>query len=191
MSAESPIFSSDLITDWHSRYSYELSGHIKQWCSKLGLPAEDAKDLLQQTFLRAYQKIHLFNSSVENPINWLKVIALNLARNHRKKIYHPHISTEPRSVLADTSFFHEISDNHPLPEVHFETRETVELVRNALESSILTERQKLVITLHYLSDTTFIDIAQRNSMSLSTVMRASRMAHQQLREHFSSLGLNP
>jgi len=45
---------------------------------------EDADDLTQETFIRAYQKLHRFDQN-KKFFTWLYTIGINLIRNHLKK----------------------------------------------------------------------------------------------------------
>ena len=45
---------------------------------------EDADDLTQETFIKAYQNLHRFNQS-KKFFTWLYTIGINLIRNHLKK----------------------------------------------------------------------------------------------------------
>jgi len=58
-------------------------------CRRYGSTNYTAKDLLQDTFVRAFDKIHQFDLQKGNPKSWLNRIAINLALNdiRNRKIY--------------------------------------------------------------------------------------------------------
>ena len=58
---------------------------------------QDADDLAQETFLRAYQKLNRFDSE-KKFFTWLYTIALNIIRNHLKS------SAERTARMAETAW---------------------------------------------------------------------------------------
>ncbi len=60
---------------------------------------QDAEDLAQETFLRAYRELHRYNTK-KRFFTWLYTISLNLIRNHLKKTnlrtaaYNVYVSTD-------------------------------------------------------------------------------------------------
>jgi len=50
-------------------------------CRRYGSPNYTAKDLMQDTFIKAFDKIHQFDAQKGKPTSWLNRIAINLALN--------------------------------------------------------------------------------------------------------------
>jgi RNA polymerase sigma-70 factor (ECF subfamily) len=124
------------------------------------LQADDARDLLQQTFLHLHRSRSDFRpGSLLRP--WLYTIALNLKRQHYRKHKRELLSDDPR-------------DFEPKPAAgsasDFElTREVRQAVRG------LPQDQQEVIVLHWMEGMPFQDVAQVVGASVSAVkVRAHR-----------------
>jgi RNA polymerase sigma-70 factor (ECF subfamily) len=117
--------------------------------------SEDADDLTQETFIRAYQYLWRYDSR-RKFFTWLYTLALNLIRNHFKK-NKDNISSEELNA-------HLLSDKNPSPETELiETQEiSVCLLRLEYESRAL-------LIMKFQQGLTFEEIAQITGKSLSTV----------------------
>lgn len=90
-----------LINDWYSSYSNDIYSYIFM----LIRDHEQAKDILQETFVNAFKKYDLFQGG--NQKAWLFRIARNLAMDHFRK-------KKPIAYLFDSSAVFQA--NEPTPE---------------------------------------------------------------------------
>jgi RNA polymerase sigma-70 factor, ECF subfamily len=127
---------------------------------------QDADDLAQETFLRAYRKLNRFNPE-KKFFTWLYTIALNIIRNHLKS------SPErtARMVEADHPPANPVDPTNP--EGLFLVKEKERLLETCLQK--LSSDLKEVVVLRYYQDLTFDEIATITNASVSAVkMRAYR-----------------
>ena len=117
--------------------------------------SEDADDLTQETFIRAYQYLWRYDTS-RKFFTWLYTLALNLIRSHFKKNKYNKSSEELSAHL--------LSDKNPSPETELiETQEiSVCLLRLEYESRAL-------LIMKFQQGLTFEEIAQITGKSLSAV----------------------
>ncbi len=139
---------------------------VKQWQNRIHYFAyryfankQDAADITQKTFIKAYQKINTLSEPAKfGP--WLYRIAKNLCldevrRNNSRKL------TSIESIDAATK------DNHLAKGSELESEITKELIQKALLE--LPEEQRLVIIMKEYEGLTFIEIAEILEIPLSTV----------------------
>ena len=117
---------------------------------------EDADDLTQETFIRAYQYLWRYDTR-RKLFTWLYTLALNLIRSHLRKKNKYNKSSEELSA-------HLLSDKNPSPETGLiETQEiSVCLLRLEYESRAL-------LIMKFQQGLTFEEIAQITGKSLSAV----------------------
>lgn len=110
---------------------------------------EDADDIVQETFLKAYKNIGSYRGEADIG-TWLTRIALNLTytKSRRKKIF----SDNPVDDYMD-----KISSDADLPEVTVEENERRMIVENGLKT--LPEKQRAVFLLRMYEDMKFKEIA--------------------------------
>ena len=116
---------------------------------------EDADDLTQETFIRAYQYLWRYDTS-KKFFTWLYTLALNLIRNHFKKNKYNKSSEELSAHL--------LADKNPSPETELiETQEiSVYLLR-------LEDESRALLIMKFHQGLTFEEIAQITGKSLSAV----------------------
>jgi RNA polymerase sigma-70 factor (ECF subfamily) len=127
---------------------------------------QDADDLAQETFLRAYRKLKRFDPE-KKFFTWLYTIALNIIRNHLKS------SPERTARIAEMA--HPPSDpvDPANPEGLFLDREKAQLLEICLQK--LPSELKEAVVLRYYQDLSFDEIATITDASVSAVkMRAYR-----------------
>lgn len=130
---------------------------------------EDARDLVQQTFLQLHRARHDFRQDAElRP--WLMTIALNLRREYfRKRGRRPEMSLELTT--------HEPSVEPASP---LERQQTAERVRAAL--SKLPSKQREVIELHWFEEMKFSQVALVVGASHSAVKVRAHRGYERLRK---------
>ena len=145
------------------RYSQRLGGII----SRLTQKPQDTEDILQETFVRAYQKLPQYRQ--EGPFAaWLYRIALNQARNHRQQAWVRRVVSlqgyqeqkkrdragngEPEPSVRSTE-----AGTNPIEDLVLR-REKNGHIQQALDQ--LPEKFRLPLLLHYFDDRTGEEIAQ-------------------------------
>lgn len=94
----------------------------------LGGQREEAEDLAQETFLKAFRAIKTFRGDSKFG-TWLRKIATNIALNHLRK---KRPQTHSLEMGADEERHYDIPDEEYAPERHLEGREAREFVERAL-----------------------------------------------------------
>jgi RNA polymerase sigma-70 factor, ECF subfamily len=117
---------------------------------------EDADDLTQETFIRAYQYLWRYDTS-KKFFTWLYTLALNLIRNHLRKKNKYNRSSEELSENL-------LADKNPSPETELiETQEiSVYLLR-------LEDESRALLIMKFHQGLSFEEIAQITGKSLSAV----------------------
>jgi RNA polymerase sigma-70 factor, ECF subfamily len=127
---------------------------------------QDADDLAQETFLRAYRKLNRFDPE-KKFFTWLYTIALNIIRNHLK--------SSPERTARKAKMDHPPANpvDTANPEGLFLAREKEQLLEICLQQ--LPSDLKEAIVLRFYQDLTFDEIAAITDTTVSAVkMRAYR-----------------
>jgi len=133
---------------------------------------EDAMDIVQETFLRFYQKIDLYQQE-KNFQNWLLQIARNLCIDHyrknRKKAseHGPALNVDDLN-LADGSSHH-----------FGKASDLKEIFSRCLKQ--LTERQRMIFVMKHINQLKYTEIAQILDVAVGTVKSLNFKAIQNLR----------
>lgn len=147
------------------RYQMQLYRYVK----RLVWRHEDVDDILQDTFLRAYQNLGSFDTS--RPLYpWLRRIAFNLAISHLRAV----CRLQPLDSLPD-DFLREMMD--PLHEV--EHAELQKAINRAIAG--LPADQQTVLSLQYREGFSYREISQHLSIPIGTVMSRLARAKEKLR----------
>lgn len=121
---------------------------------------ETAEDITQQVFERAYLNMDKLSPLADAQIkSWLYRVATNLALDHVRRAKHEQLSDEPVGA--------EIADTEPLAEEELLKKKQMEAVRRAIEQ--LDETNRTIITLHYFSEMTVNEIAEKTGISPGTI----------------------
>jgi RNA polymerase sigma-70 factor, ECF subfamily len=150
----------------HERYVYNLALRV------VGNP-EDAQDIAQQSFVRAWQALPQFRGEAHFS-TWLYRIVTNLCYTRL-----PRIRRELSALDPDEDAF-SLSDERQEPE-------SVALaggVRRAVQVAFaaLPESYRLLVTLRHLQELSYAEIAQVTGMPLGTVKTGIFRARRILRE---------
>jgi RNA polymerase sigma-70 factor (ECF subfamily) len=115
----------------------------------------EAEDLAQESFMRAYNRLHTFDLTREfGP--WIRRIAANLCLNHLES----QKSTAPLDEERD-------ADERQRPEKQVETRERSEQIRGALAS--LPPHYRVIVELRHYQEMSYDEIAAELKIPLSDV----------------------
>jgi RNA polymerase sigma-70 factor, ECF subfamily len=144
---------------------------------------EDARDLTQETFLRAYRGLSTFKSEARFS-SWLYQIALNLCRDRLRQ-------KKGRTLIGiddlDPTTAARIDRIAPTAHQQVEARDLARLVSGAMAE--LPEEQREVIVLKEYQGLTFQEIADLMRVPVSTVKTRLYRGLVQMREHLERRGV--
>jgi RNA polymerase sigma-70 factor (ECF subfamily) len=145
---------------------------------------EDAADITQEAFVRAYRSLKNLRSD-EAFTSWLFRIAINLSRNHLRS--RPHFRVDSLDEYATSEEEEQelqIPDTTHDPARMVESREMQNIVRRAVGS--LSDAHREVITLHHLEGMRVDDIAVILHCSVGTVKSRLSRARDELKRKLRS-----
>ncbi|MBK8610415.1 MAG: sigma-70 family RNA polymerase sigma factor [Chitinophagaceae bacterium] len=118
---------------------------------------EEAKDAVQQVFLKAIHELHKYK--VEYFKSWIYMIAKNhcLMKLRSKSRYHVEVNEKTIATPEETGELNK----------HIEKEKTLDNLAEALKQ--LNEEQQLCVTLFYLEKKSYLEIAQQSNFSIMQV----------------------
>ncbi len=137
--------------------------------------ADDALDLLQDAFLRAFEKLDRFHGD-SSFYTWVYRIAVNLALSNRRRRRLAHRVEAPNGFDSESSDDPSKSD----PTLPVERAERDRLIQNAL--SRLQPEQRAVVVLKDLDGLRYEEIADILGIPIGTVRSRLHRARSELRE---------
>ncbi len=153
-----------------------------------GVSVEEARDLTQETFLRAYKGMEVFRYEASFK-TWLFQIATNLWRNTIRsrsaaKRDAPEVSLEDElnsgcSILSDQGG----SQGHDSPLSRVLSDEAIEQLENAIEE--LPDQMRRCAQLRIFQELKYREIAELMKLSIETVKSQLHQARQRLRRRLS------
>ncbi len=149
----------------------------------LGRHAE-TQELLQEAFLKAWQSLRR-GFAPENPVAWLSVITMNLAKDLRRT----EMRRTPSQPLEETNPM-ELRSAEPAPDAQLTKSETLEAARAAIHDLKNTEKE--VFLLRTSAGLSFDEAAQALRIPIGTAKTRMRAALIHLREslkHFALAGI--
>jgi len=147
------------------RYQRQLYAHIQ----KLVRRHDDVDDVLQETFVRAYQ--HLAEFDTTRPLYpWLRRIAFNLAISHLRAVGR----LQPIDDLPD-DFLKDIFD----PQRELENAELHVAINRAIAG--LPADQQTIISLQFRNGCSYQEISEQLHIPIGTVMSQLARAKEKLR----------
>jgi len=133
---------------------------------------DDAMDIVQETFMRFYQKAHLFQKG-KNFQNWLLQVAKNLCIDYHRKHY-----------SKETKFDRDV----PIEEMNLAAQDSQACylssdLKDIFSSCLnkLAERQRMIFVMKHYNQHKYSEIAQILNISLGTVKSLHFKAVQNLR----------
>jgi len=143
------------LVEHYQSYAFSLS--FKLVCNE-----EDAKDIVQESFIRVWQHIYKFNINTKFT-TWLYKIVFNLSldklkANKRKG----QVLTDPEH---DKAFFDKLSGSNP--EIDFANKDLAAIITSLADD--LTPKQRAVFVLRDLQGAEMDEISDITSMSKGTV----------------------
>jgi RNA polymerase sigma-70 factor (ECF subfamily) len=151
------------------RYAYHILGN-----------RDDADDIKQETFVKAYQAIGSFRSE-SSLQTWLLRICGNLCRDKIK-------SWDRRKVTYDSTLRDDVlgsSDEADSPQSILERKEMTEIIFKALRG--MPPAQREIIVLHEVEDMSYEEIAAVVGCSRTSIKLRIFRARKNLKERVASL----
>jgi RNA polymerase sigma-70 factor (ECF subfamily) len=143
---------------------------------------EDANDLAQETFIKAWQALKSFKGD-SSFFTWVYRIAvnrtINFLKTRRQKSFHLSLNDLDFNAEHDPDLVKFISENTPRREVAL--AELQEKLNAAMQK--LSEEHRLVVTLHDVQGMPHDEIAQIMKCNVGTVRSRLFYARQQLQAH--------
>lgn len=161
----------------------QYSDSVYRYCKSIAYTPEDAEDLYQQTFLKAFE-LHKRISLEKNPKAYLLSVATNIWKNHksmyaRRERIAPTVSSEMEGIQIEDIR----SDQDVLEQVVKE--EQLELLRKCVDN--LPEKQRQVITLFYAGELSLEEISKVLKIPKGTVKSRLHKAKEELRKEMEGL----
>ena len=144
---------------------------------------EEAADAAQEVFLSVFRSLHRFRREAKFTTYLYRIVRNECLTRSRRRGEEQH-RVQPTD--ENTSCLEEVADTRPLPSDYAETSEHERLIHRAIER--LPEKYRLVITLYYLQDLSYTEIAEILMLPLGTVkihlFRAKALLKKELERYF-------
>ena len=150
---------------------------------RLAKDPQDAEDLAQEVFVRAYRSIHTFRGEADFG-TWLHRITVNLWLNSRRKTTASIVSLDEPVETPEGTLKREVATLDGEPERMLLERELGDLLQPALDG--LPKEQQAVLVLRELEEYTYEEMAKILNCSLGTVRSRLSRAREALRKAVSS-----
>jgi RNA polymerase sigma-70 factor, ECF subfamily len=143
---------------------------------------EDAADLMQETYIKAYEHLGSFkgNSAFST---WLYRIATNLALMKMRKDKNKKVTVDQLKEASNPSMAREMPDWTHNPAYHFRKQELKGILNSAIDS--LPRKYKSVFVLHDIEGFPIAEVANMLSLSEPAVKTRSHRSRLYLREKLS------
>ena len=152
----------ELLTHWVECHQKRLLN----LCYMVLQDRELARDVVQETFLKAYQAMGKFRGD-SNELTWLTKISLNICRNMRRSAWARH---EKRDVTPEDIALTAPSGIN---------QDAIDLANAIMQ---LPDRYKEVVLLYYFQRMTMKDIARVEKITKSMISKRIHKAHALLHE---------
>jgi RNA polymerase sigma-70 factor (ECF subfamily) len=152
----------------------EYKNQIYSLAFRMTKNAEDANDLAQEAFIRAYKNLWRFNPQ-KKFFTWLYTISLNLIRNHLKKL-------RSNELTARLSFLYSENEDRSPENILIDAEGLKEIELSLLD---LHDEARALIIMKYQQGLSFEEIAEITSKSLSAVKMAIYRGLERLKQLMS------
>jgi RNA polymerase sigma-70 factor (ECF subfamily) len=161
----------------------ERSGEIYGLLFRLTENSEEARDLTQETFLRAFQNIDRFRGEAEVR-TWIYRIAINQARNRfrwwRRRRREATVSLDQKQGESGQSIISTLAEPAQNPEEQTLARERELALRSALQR--LGQAYRETVILRDIEGFTYEEIAETLAINVGTVKSRLARGRQELRK---------
>lgn len=167
---------------------------VHNTCLRICRNREDARDLTQDAFLKAFDAIGTFECK-SSFYTWLFRIAVNLSLSHRKKSRLRLVASldddgGKRGREGETSAADRVADKRdPGPLAHAETNELRKLVAAAVES--LDEHHRVIVVLRDIEGCDYAQISEIMDIPVGTVKSRVHRGRVALREALQRMQNGP
>ncbi|MFW5686346.1 MAG: RNA polymerase sigma factor [Spirochaetota bacterium] len=141
---------------------------------------ETSEDLAQETFVKAFRKLHQFNAR-SRPQTWLYRIAVNTARNHLRRV-------RPKNVPLDAVAHTLHSDDRWCAVQRLEREHDAAEIRRTVAT--LPSELRTVVALYYVDGFGVSEVAEITGVPLGTVKSRLSRARDHLRVSLSRITRN-
>lgn len=144
---------------------------------------EDANDIAQETFLKAYKALPNFRGEA-SLLTWLGKIATNLCRDELRKRSRrcKTVSLEDDLWLEDGSVKRQIADEKPNPEEEFEKKEVRLHLQHQL--NLLKEDYRMIVVMRDINGLSYEEISTELGLNIGTVKSRLNRARRALGQKF-------
>ena len=149
---------------------------IKSLLVRNGADVTLAEDIMHDTMINIWDKIHLYNSEKGSFSSWIYTIA----RNNRIDLLRKK-SSQPYTDISEIDI---PSDNENSQDI-VERKSLTEQVKNAI--NLLPEKQRKVIELSFINDMTQDEIAVELNIPIGTVKSRMRLAYQKMKDNLKDI----
>ncbi|OPX90749.1 MAG: ECF RNA polymerase sigma factor SigE [Pelotomaculum sp. PtaB.Bin104] len=155
-------------------------------CLQLSGSGEDAQDLAQEAFIRAFKAIETFRNEADFG-TWLHRITVNVWLNTRRKNGGRQLMSldEPYKSEDGSEVRHEVADEGSDPQQVLEDKEFRGLVRLALMG--LSEEHRAVLVLREIEGYSYEEVSSMLGCSLGTVKSRLSRAREVMRRKMTEL----
>jgi len=151
------------------QYSEQLYWQIR----RIVLTHEDANDVMQNTFLKAWNHIDSFQGE-SKIITWLSRIAINESLDHLRRNNHPTVSTEDDLSLVNTL----------QADPYFDGSEVEAMLQQAVAT--LPDVQRTVFQLRYFDEMKYSEMSQVLNTSEGSLKASYHIAVKKIADFFKS-----
>ena len=166
-------------TQMFSRLIDNYKNMVYNLAYRMSSNPQEAEDISQEAFMRAYQSLAHFNPSYKFS-TWLYQITLNIIRDKFKKKEIDSVSLDTPIETDDSEFYPQPADSTNNPEQIITQQEDAQIIQKAILSLPLKYRE--VIILRHLQDLSYIEIANILKLPSGTVKVRLYRAREQLRK---------
>ena len=151
------------------QYSEQLYWQIR----RIVLTHEDANDVLQNTFMKAWNRLDSFQGEAKIA-TWLSRIAINESLDLLRRNNHPTVSTEDDTSLSNTL----------MADPYFDGTEVEAMLQEAIAT--LPDVQRTVFVLRYFEELKYSEISERMNTSEGALKASYHIAVKKIAEFFKS-----
>ena len=152
------------IVQRHHRRIYNI-------CYRFAGDSDGAQDLTQEVFIKMYRTLNTYDAGKGAFMTWVTTITRNLLVDHFRKSKGDRLTDSMDSVASEHEdaqpLSEQIADRAPPPDAHVQSRETSEMVHQALQK--LSPELREAVILRDLQDMDYREIATALKVPEGTV----------------------
>lgn len=145
---------------------------------------EDASDISQEAFLRAFSAIKKFRGEASFS-TWVCQIVTNLCRDELRKKYRTNVeSLDEKITIGDSEIHKQLAVSEPGPEERYESKELQHKLQSLINT--LSPEFRMALILRDIYGYSYDEIAEKLECSLGTVKSRINRARKYLKEQLLS-----